>query len=43
MDPDLMLMISVMTSVQIHRTHLSTKKMLEQGEHGVVISVTTYT
>src|SRR5258706_8514177 len=30
-------MVSVMTSVDIIRTHLSTKKMLEQDEHGVTL------
>ena len=35
-------MVSVMTSVDIFRTHLSTKKILDQDEHGVALLLTTY-
>ena len=30
-------MVSVMTSVNMIRTHLSTKKILEHGEYGVTL------
>ena len=37
MDIDLVLMVSVMTSVEIIRSHLSTKKILERDEHGATL------
>ena len=37
MDSDLVVMISIMASVNIIRTHLSTKKMLEQDKHGATL------
>ena len=36
-DTDLVLVVSVMRSAEIIRRHLSTKKILEQDEHGVTL------
>ena len=38
-EPDLVLIVSVMTLLAIIYTHLSTKKMLEHDEHRVVLLI----